>query len=115
MPGKHSLQGIPRPDRIILNRGDGSDEETISSTGYYHVCCSKPPVKMSTIDQMRAYAIVKQFNGLSQPSPHLSAYHPPCCNFRDSYFDYQGVRVPINYAPQLEEIFNKYHQLSPFL
>lgn len=105
---EYSLQGIPRPNTISLNRGQDKIE-TISSTGYYHLCCDSQPIKMESNDLARAFTIANQFNGFAEPSPHPSAYHPKCCNYRDSYFQYQGVRLPINFVPQLLEIFNKYH------
>ena len=110
MSGNHSLQGIPRPDRILYNRGDGRSSAYISSTGYYHGGGDSPPKEMEAYHVVRAFTIANQFNGFSEPSPHASTYHPKCCDFRKTYFQYQGVRLPVVFVPQLHEIFMRYSQ-----
>lgn len=107
---KHSFQGIPRPDKIRIYRGNGdSESETISSTGYYHACCNDPPVKMDKKDVCFAFSVAQQFNGYALPSPRT--YSPKCCSL-ESYVEYQGVRIPLNHVPDLWEVFDKYRKLQ---
>lgn len=106
MSGGLSLQGIPRPDRIILVRGNNQKEpEQLCSTGYYYQSPTGKRVKVAKQCQCRAFALVNQFNGFSLPNPKNSL---PCCSYKENYFQYQGVRIPVRYVPDLLQIFNKY-------
>lgn len=104
MMSGRSKQAQSAADQIILVRESGSIER-IGSNGFYHRNHQK--IMVEPRHQCYVFSVVGQFNsfGLSNPKQNFGI----CCDYRNNYFEYQGIRIPINYVPELLKIFNHYH------
>lgn len=95
----YSIQGVPRPDLIILKRDNNNSFVEMLTSNDYYINSNKKIKKINSDDKLLAFMIIKQLNGVSLATPKQKI---------NSYFEYQDVKIPVNYAPQLKEIFDKY-------